>query len=519
MRWNRRTNHRISPHGSTEEKLVLGTAPGVFILKEISMLRKYRLWITLLVVLAAAGGGYFYYAAASQPAQATDDEQVRTTTARQGDLVIYASGTGTLVAGSEVDLSFGISGVLQEINVQVGDLVQAGDNLARLEEGESLESLQTAVTSAEIARLNAQNSLDELYESAPMKAAQAQQTLAEALDNLQDAEYYWQVQQSGYRASGETIAAAEAGLVLAENEVEKAQARFNDVEGKPDDDPARALALSNLVAAKQKRDSAMRELNWYTGSPTEIDQMLLDAEVAIAEAALAEAQAEWETLQNGPDPVEVSLAEAQLANAEAQLVKAQADLADGTAALEDINLVAPIDGTVLAVNANVGDSAQGVVITLADLNQPYLEIFLDETDLDKIARGFAVDVIFDALPDDTFTGEVVQIDPTLYSSQNVSAIRALVKLDDPHTAGISALPIGLNAAVDVVSGRADDAVLVPIEALRELSPSEYAVFVMDEGEPKLRMVSVGLIDFTYAEITSGLDAGEIVTTGIVETGR
>jgi multidrug efflux pump subunit AcrA (membrane-fusion protein) len=486
--------------------------------KEIAMFRKYRLWIGLVVVLAAAGGGYYYYAAASQPAQVTNEEQVRTTTARQGDLVIYASGTGTLVAGSEVELTFGISGVLQEINVQVGDLVEAGDVLARLEEGESLESLQTAVTSAEISRLNAQQALDDLHASAPMEAAQAQQALAAALDNLQDTEYYWQVQQSGYRASGETISAAEAALVLAENEVDKAQSRFNDVEGKPDDDPARALALSNLVAAKQKRDSSLRALNWYTGSPTEIDQMLLDADIAIAQAALAEAQAEWETLQNGPDPVKVALAEAQLANAEAQLTKAQADLEDGIAAQDDINLAAPIDGTVLAVNAKVGDSVQGVVITLADLSQPYLEIFLDETDLDKIARGYAVDVIFDALPDDTFTGEVIQIDPALYSSQNVSAIRALVKLDDPKAAGVGTLPIGLSAAVDVVSGRAENAVLVPIEALRELSPGEYAVFVMEGGEPKLRMVDVGLMDFTYAEITSGLEAGEVVTTGIVETG-
>ncbi len=486
--------------------------------KEITMFRKYKTWILLLVLLAAAGGGYFYYVAAAQPAQTTDVEQVRTTTARQGDLVIYASGTGTLVAATEVDLSFGISGVLQEVNVQAGDLVKAGDVLARLEESEALETLQTTVTSAEISRLNAQQALDELIAGAPLKAAQAQQTLAEAVDNLQDAEYYWQVQQAGYRASGETIAAAEAALVLAEDEVEKAQDRFIEVEGKPDDDPARALALSNLVAAKQKRDSALRELNWYTGSPTEVDQMLLDAEVAIAQASLAEAQAEWEILQNGPDPVEVALAEAQLANAEAQLAKAQNDLADGIAAQDEINLKAPFDGTVLTVDAKVGDSVQGVVITMADLTQPYLEIFLDETDLDKIALGYAVDVVFDALPEDSFTGAVVQIDPTLYTSQGISAIRALVRLEDPQTAGISSLPIGLSAAVDVVSGRADNAVLVPIEALRELAQGEYAVFVMEGGEPKLRTVQVGLMDFTYAEITSGLEAGEVVTTGIVETG-
>ena len=52
---------------------------------------------------------------------------------------------------------------------------------------------------------------------------------------------------------------------------------------------------------------------------------------------------------------------------------------------------------------------------MADLEQPLLEIYLDETDLDKVGVGFDVDVIFDALPDEIFTGQVVQVDPMLSS--------------------------------------------------------------------------------------------------------
>jgi multidrug efflux pump subunit AcrA (membrane-fusion protein) len=60
-------------------------------------------------------------------------------------------------------------------------------------------------------------------------------------------------------------------------------------------------------------------------------------------------------------------------------------------------------------------------------------------------------------------------------------------------------------------------VLVPVEALREIGDGKYTLFVMQNGTPKLRTVDVGLQDITYAEIKSGLEAGEIVTTGIVET--
>jgi HlyD family secretion protein len=41
--------------------------------------------------------------------------------------------------------------------------------------------------------------------------------------------------------------------------------------------------------------------------------------------------------------------------------------------------------------------------------------------------------------------------------------------------------------------------------------------VLEDGEPKLRVVEVGIMDFTYAEIISGLEVGDVVTTGIVET--
>jgi multidrug efflux pump subunit AcrA (membrane-fusion protein) len=137
--------------------------------------------------------------------------------------------------------------------------------------------------------------------------------------------------------------------------------------------------------------------------------------------------------------------------------------------------------------------------------------------MDKIDVDYEVEVVFDALPDQVFTGRVVQVDPSLYSSGQISTVKGLVKLDEIATATIDKLLLGMNAAVDVIGGRAEGVALVPVEALRELSPGEYAVFVMEDGELKLRPVEVGLMDFTFAEIKSGLEIGEVVTTGIVET--
>jgi multidrug efflux pump subunit AcrA (membrane-fusion protein) len=137
--------------------------------------------------------------------------------------------------------------------------------------------------------------------------------------------------------------------------------------------------------------------------------------------------------------------------------------------------------------------------------------------MDKIDVDYEVEVYFDASPDRVFTGRVVQVDPSLYTSGQISTVKGLVKLDETATATSDRLLLGMNAAVDVIGGRSESVALVPVEALRELSPGEYAVFVMEDGELRLRSVEVGLMDFTFAEITSGLEIGEVVTTGIVET--
>ncbi|MCJ7620676.1 MAG: hypothetical protein MUP64_10720, partial [Anaerolineae bacterium] len=100
------------------------------------------------------------------------------------------------------------------------------------------------------------------------------------------------------------------------------------------------------------------------------------------------------------------------------------------------------------------------------------------------------------------------------------AIQALAKLepDEQQSGVLGTLPMGLNATVEVIAGSAENVLLVPVEALRELSAGEYAVFVMVDGKPQMRQVEVGLMDYSYAEIISGLEQGDQVSTGTVETG-
>lgn len=323
------------------------------------------------------------------------------------------SATGVVVPKMHALLSLPVAGLIDEVIVAEGDAVEAGQMLLKLQGREQVEA---SLAQARLELVNAQQALDEIFDGADTVSAQAAMALAEAQDALKDARYKLSVRQEGNRASEATLDAAKANLILAEEEVKNAEADFNSVGGRPEDDLIRALALSNLAAARQKRDSILRNLNWYTGHPTEIEQALLDAEVALAEARLAEAEVEWDRVKDGPDPKALELGKARLATAQALVTAAEA-------ALDQLELTAPFAGIVSEVYFRSDEwVAPGQpVILLADLQNLRVETTdLNEIDMAQVDIGDEVIVTFDALPDVVVTGKVVQIAPKAAEGSGVN---------------------------------------------------------------------------------------------------
>jgi len=475
---------------------------------------KKAIWITLAVLLIASAGGFAYYKLghAASSVQTTTESTLQTAVVRQGDLTIYASGTGTLVAADEVDLAFGTGGQVTDILVEVGDEVQAGDLLAQVDD-----------TDAQIAYDLAERNILELTSVAAI--ATAEQSVAQANIDLDDAidhlEYvvsapvvYWENEIS---SAEQALADAQAAAAASPSD-ETAQAALKDAQDYLDYANAKLVGawdsyenyyLPNNFTVKSRSQNG--QITKYVAAPTENDILEARADVTIAQATLTEAEYLYAALTGGDVPEDATgsglsdLEEAQL-----NLKAAQADL-DGT------RIYAPFSGMVMSLDTRVGDtvSSSATVISISDLSEPYLEVYLDESDWANINTDYDVEVVFDILPEKTFTGTVTRIDPGLYTESNTSVVRAIVELTEINEAAFS-LPLGTTAAVDVIGGSAENAVLVPIEALHEAG-DEYTVFVVENGEPTLRVVEVGIQDLLYAEITSGLEPGDVVTTGITET--
>ncbi|MEJ2607539.1 MAG: hypothetical protein P8Z41_12795, partial [Anaerolineales bacterium] len=291
------------------------------------MKRRYIAIAVVVVIIA----GFLALRSCAQSNQASLGS-LQTEKLTRGSLTASVGATGTVRANQSAVLTFQSSGIVDGVEVELGDKVKHGDVLSEIQQ----TSLPAAVILAQADYVAAQRALEDLLESSQTQAA-AQLALAQAQDALENAEYLRTVRQEGYRASSDTLAAARANLVLAQQDVDRAQAAYDRVENRPNDDPGRALALSNLIAARKKRDSIQRELNWYTGHPSETEQALLDADVAVAEAQVADAMREWERVKDGPNPDDIAAAKARLAAAEATLKTARIE--------------APFSGTITSVQA------------------------------------------------------------------------------------------------------------------------------------------------------------------------
>jgi HlyD family secretion protein len=523
------------------------------------MIRKRRFWLlVILVALVVAAGGYIYYTnATAVAAQDAAAAEVQTTVARRGEITVSATGAGTIIAAAEVELSFATSGTLTELLVQVGDQVEAGDVLAQVDDTDAQQTLTSAQMALQQAAMQTDAtatetgvSYDEIsVAEAQMTVAQAQADLDELLNWEPDpeeialAEAQLAAAEASYNAARGQEAASSTNITVESISVEQAERDLAEAQDAYDVayDPGRDWELNvprTADALESERDRTadallraqeslqVAQLNYNAtvastnnSSSTSAQSSLLSAQQALAAAQTGSTETEIAAAQAAVQQAELAL-QRTLLDQEANklnLAEAELNLAAAEATVAGTTLTAAIAGTVTAVNYAVGESVSGTVIVLADLEQPLLEVYLDESDLNMVGLGYEAEVVFDALPDDTFTGQVIQVDPQLVDSNGVTAVRAVLQLNTDSFAKPQTLPVGLNATVEVIGGQTQNAVLVPVEALRELSEGQYALFVMEDGEPKLRTVEVGLMDFTFAEILSGVAEGEVVTTGIVET--
>ncbi|MEU4619246.1 efflux RND transporter periplasmic adaptor subunit [Actinoplanes sp. NPDC023801] len=241
------------------------------------------------------------------------------------------------------------------------------------------------------------------------------------------------------------------------------------------------------------------------------DLDLARADLAAAQDALGRARAAGTDTGNAANAV----TEAQLAVDEAE------------AAVAGTQLIAPMAGTVVAVNGTLGGSSvvsaqdsSGGFVDLADLKKLQITAAFSEADATELKEGQSATVVWNALQNAETTGQVVAVDPTATGSaggrggtEDAVTYGVTVSLPNPPD---GAKP-GQTVTVSVVTGSVDNAVMINSAAVTA-NGNRRTVTVLDSaGKQESRQVQVGLEGDDATQITSGLASGERVVLPIAGT--
>ena len=381
---------------------------------------------------------------------------VETTSAQTGSLTKDGAYIGSISAEGTAYVVSLVSGKVEEIGVSVGDTVQAGDFLCRIDD----ESAQLSLANAHAA-----------YQTA-MSAV----STAEA--NVTTAQESYRSSQAQYGGSDENDS-----LPVIEEQVKLAE-----------DNYANTKALFEIGAASQ----------------IEVDQAyqtMISAQAGLesAKAGLSSGQSSLEQARAGIEQAQanVETAKSNVTSARAQAAQAQVGIDSAEYQLTLYNITAPISGVVEAVNVTENNFAsQGsAVFVISNGHNKTVTFYVTEQVRKTLPLGQTVTATHSGK---TYTGAITEIGGVVDASAGQFRVKAIIQDADD-------LPDGLSVELTTVANRAENAIILPSDALFFENGEAY-VYVVKDGAAVRTPVTVGIYATDESAVTAGLIEGDQVIT-------
>lgn len=440
--------------------------------------------ITIVVIVGAVVGlswlSYQTLGTQVVQKQTADESDLEKFVVKRGVIEATVSATGSIAPEAEVTLGFEFGGKVEEIFVEKGQTVKAGDPLAKLE---------TASLELQVAQAQATLALNEAKLQQTMEGASAED-IAAAEAELASAKANYEKVKAG--PTEEELIVAKADMEKAAIAVQKAQAEYDEVAWVPG-----VSALPQSAALQQASidyERAKANYRKIAQSPTE-------SELKSAWAQVVQAQTKLDKLRKSPTPEDVAIAQAQVDQARAQLEEAQLKLKKAL-------ITAPFEGVVASLGADVGEwvSSNTPMVVLVDISSFHIDVEVDEVDISQVAVGQKVLITLDALPDEEIAGRVEAIAPTANVDDGVVSYIVTVAIE-PTAAPLRA---GMSANTTITTDRKEDALIVPnryIQIDRE-SGKMYVERLEGDGLASRVEIQTGLRSELYSEVVAGLEEGD-----------
>lgn len=314
--------------------------------------------------------------------------------------------------------------------------------------------------------------------------------------------------------------------------MQAAQKAYNKVSGLTVGDPRIAAALKRLSDDEFKLISAQNKLYWYQTYPTTQDINNANATLMAAQAAVAQAQQNWDAVKDGPNAAQQAVLQAAVSDAQnnynqqkqgpkaSDVAAAKAKISADQSIINTMEITAPFNGTITSVSVLPNDQVSGpttassssvasagtTAFQIDDLSHLLVDVTVAETDISKIKVGQTVNVTFSALTGKKYTGKVTDVSQVGTVNQGVATFGITVEITNPDQ---NVRP-GMSANVNIVTASAQNVLVVPNRAI-QTSGGQRTVTVVFQGNQITVPVTVGLVGTTQTEITGGgLREGDVV---------
>jgi HlyD family secretion protein len=365
---------------------------------------------------------------------------------------VRSSNKGIVVSGNieltEVNIAFKTPGKLMERTVDEGDVVKKGQVIARLDHDQLM-----AQRDRETAGLN--SALSQLAQAETSLAWQRENLAADLEQRKADlASYQARLQELKNGSRPQEIREANAAIDAAQAEFDRAQRDW---------DRAQTLYKNDDISTAQHDQYRSR----WEGTEATLKQakerqalVLAGPRIEQIEAANAQVQRARASLKMAEtNTLEVKRREQELTFRRSEIERAKANIALIDSQLADTIAVSPVDGVVLVKAADVGEilAAGTTVVTIGDIDHPWLRAYINETDLGRVKLGTKAKVTTDSYPGKTYEGRVsfiaseAEFTPKQIQTEEERVklvYRIKIDLDNPHHELKSNMPADAEIALE-----------------------------------------------------------------------
>ncbi|MBI5655208.1 efflux RND transporter periplasmic adaptor subunit [Candidatus Uhrbacteria bacterium] len=263
--------------------------------------------------------------------------------------------------------------------------------------------------------------------------------------------------------------------------------------------------LAKTQTVQQLQDAVRTaQVAWDTAK-TNADVQVKSAQtnVTVQQAAVDAAKASLDQKKAGPRAVDLASLRATVMQAQVNYEKAMNDL-------EDVQILAPVDGIVSEVLPDVGEQIvmNTTAVRMVGTSSYDIEANVPETDIAKISVGQTAEITLDAYGDEVkFVGSVTAKDPAETMVQDAVYYKIRVQIDPQ---GKEVKP-KMTANVIVTTAEVKNAMIIPLRTIKTANGGTKTVRILLDGKPQDKTITIGIKgDEGKVEVKSGLSEGDQV---------